>query len=394
MTSRGAIPRIPRRGRLLRWAVAVMVSLPLIVVGAEVVVRRFPPLMPVEKQLAEYAIHSPYHEDVLDVPDSDVGFLVHPGQHRVIQTRDYVEIYETDRKGFPNAEPWPNPVAMVFLGDSLVVGTGVNLSASFPRLIAERLQMSEVNLGLVASGPERQLAVYRTFGMSLHPRHVVTVLYLASDFENDRHFSSWIAAGQTGNYNDFRLGMARAATDTRRANLKGYAEKSWVYVLCRNFIRRLLGLRDFPERYRFADGSEVLFSRNTVEFAMAEAALNDLAVERLMASLEKMRNVVVQSGSTLSVVLLPSKEELFAVPPAATTANLVSRARERLLKAGFAVLDLYPAIRDAGLSKSPYFRTDAHFNEYGHRVVAEAFVAWFRHTFPPTSPMAASGRPR
>jgi hypothetical protein len=227
----------------------------------------------------------------------------------------------------------------------------------------------------------------------LHPRHVVTFLYLASDFANDQSFSSWIDAGKRGSYDDFRLSMARSIDDASRANLVGYAEKSWVYVLCRNFIRRVLGLRDYPERYRFADGSEILFSRSAIEFAVAEAASNDASVARMMAALEKMRSVVAQTGSTLAVVLLPSKEELFAVPRAATTGNLVSRTRERLVKAGFAVLDLYPAIRDAGLTKSPYFPTDSHLNEYGHRVVAEAFVAWFRQNFPVTTPLA-SGRPR
>jgi acetyltransferase AlgX (SGNH hydrolase-like protein) len=390
MTSQAALPRVRRRGRQLVWAVAALVCLPVIMIAAEFVVRRFPALMPVHKQLMEYAIHSPFNAVV---PDGDVGFVAPPNLHQAVRTRDYAGWYETDHQGFPNAEAWPDPAGMVFLGDSLVAGHGVSLAVSFPRLIAQRLESTEVNLGLAAAGPERQLAVFRKFGIALHPRHVVTFLYLASDFANDENFSSWIDAGKRGSYDDFRLSMARSIDDASRANLAGYAEKSWVYVLCRNFIRRVLGLRDYPERYRFTDGSEILFSRSAIEFAVAEAASNNAAVERMMAALEKMRGLVAQSGSTLSVVLLPSKEELFAVPLAATTGNLVSRTRERLVKAGFAVLDLYPAIRGAGSTKSPYFRTDSHFNEYGHRVVADAFVAWFRQNFPVTTSLA-SGRPR
>ena len=142
-----------------------------------------------------------------------------------------------------------------------------------------------------------------------------------------------------------------------------------------------MSVRGLPERYRFPDGSELLFNKKAIEFAMAKAAPNDEAIENLMATLEKMRKVVVQGGSSLSVVLVPSKEELFAVPPAATGANLVARARERLQKAGFLVLDLYPAVRQAGVTRSPFFRIDGHLNDYGHRIVADAFVSWFRQTF-------------
>jgi len=360
------------------WALAAGVSLALVTIVAELVVRQFPELMPVHKQIMENAVHSPFNRVVAD---PDVGFLEPPGLHRALQTSDYAVIHETDRNGFPNADPWPDPVSLVFLGDSFVVGYGVKLTASFPLLISERLHLSEVNLGVAASGPERQLAVYRKFGMNLHPRHVFTWLYLTSDFDNDRHFVSWMNAGRPGNYDDYRLALARA-TNSRPPSLVSYAEKSWVYGLCRNFVARLVpGPRGLPERYRFPDGSELLFGRSEIEFAMGKAEPNDAAIDQLMASLEKMRNVVVSSGSTLSVVLVPSKEELFAVPPAATVVNRVSRARERLEKAGFAVLDLYPAIRRAGQTHSPYFRIEGHFNEYGHRVVAENFVSWFRQMF-------------
>lgn len=391
MTSRGEIKR-SRGKRLVVWAAAAVAALGLTVIGAEVVVRQFPELMPVQKQLMESAIHSPFTRVV---PEPDIGFLAPPGLHRAVQTRDFAVTYETDRLGFSNSEPWPNPVAMVFLGDSLLVGYGVSLSASFPHLIAERLHVGEVNLGLAAAGPERQLAVYRKFGLSLHPQHVIACLYLASDFENDRHFTSWVGQGRTGNYDQIRLQMAQAADDGDRANLRGYAEKSWVYVLVRNLIRRWIpGPHDLPERYRFPDGSEQFLGRESIELAMAKAAPNDPAIEQLMASMEKMKNIVIESGSTLSVVLVPSKEELFGAPQAATTGNLVSRARERLKSAGFAVLDLYPAVLRAGMTKSPFFRVDSHLNEFGHRVVAETFVSWFQRTFPGPAAPASSGRPR
>jgi hypothetical protein len=101
----------------------------------------------------------------------------------------------------------------------------------------------------------------------------------------------------------------------------------------------------------------------------------------LLASLERIRNLVVGGGGTLSVLLIPSKEEIFGVPAGLASADLVLRVRQRLQGARFSVLDLYPVIRRAGLTRSPYFRVDSHFNEFGQRILAETFVSWFRRAF-------------
>ena len=163
----------------------------------ELVVRLFPSLMPVHKQLMECR-HS-------RAPSRGRARCRSPppppNLRQVVETRDYTDVYETDGQGFSNVEPWPERPAMVFLGDSMVVGYGVGMWASFPRLIAEMMDTTEVNLALPAAGPERQFAVYRKFGMDLRPRHVITCVYLTSDFANDRNFASWIRAGKPTDYN-------------------------------------------------------------------------------------------------------------------------------------------------------------------------------------------------
>jgi hypothetical protein len=338
----------------------------------ELVVRLFPVLMPVHKQLMEFAVHSHYPAVV---PDDDVGFLLPPNLRQVVETRDYNVVYETDGKGFSNVEPWPERPAMVFLGDSMVVGYGVGVWASFPRLIAEMMDTTEVNLALGGAGPERQLAVYRKFGMGLSPRHVITCVYLTSDFANDRNFTSWIREGKPADYSDFRL--APPTSSSFISSLQRSAEKSWLFMLGRDLILRWLP-GYIPDRYRFDDGSEILLNRYTLAFAMDNAEPDDARIEELLVSLDKIRKLAVQGVSTLSVVLVPSREELFGLPAGVTAGNLVLRTRQRLQEAGFSVLDLYPALRRAGQTRSPYFRTDGHFNEYGHRVAAETFVSWFR----------------
>ena len=351
-----------------------------VVVGiAEVGVRQFPDLMPVDKQFMEMAVHS---SEVV-VADPDVGFLAPPNVHKTVRTPEREFVWDTDPAGFPNPDPWPEQPAMVFLGNSLVLGHEVGHPNSFPQLIADSLHSSQVNLALAAAGPERQLAVYRKFGMGLHPRYVVSCLNPGSDVRTNEVFTAWLREGRPGDYNTFRFTTAPRDTGGWTSTLETYPKKSWLYVLGRDWLLSWLP-GYIPDRRRFADGSEVLLSRSAIKAAMIETSPQDPRIENLMASMEKFRSVAAQGGSTLLTVLVPGRDELFGVPAGTTNHTLRSRVLERLKAAGFAVLDLAPAVQQAGLRGSPFFRLDGHFNEYGHRVVAETFVSWFRGVFPET----------
>jgi hypothetical protein len=254
-------------------AVAVLVA----VTAGELVIRRFPHFWPPQKQLADFGLHSPF---AAVVPDPDVGFLPPPNVHKMVHTSDYAHLYQTDSRGFSNTDPWPVNSTVVFLGDSLVFGYGVGLSGSFAHLVGQMLPASEQNLALAGAGPERQYAVFQKFGAALHPRLVVAGLFLASDFDNDLHFSAWIRQGRPPDYNHFRLELARSQTDTRTAGLEHTLEKSWIYADGRGeLLSWLEGPQYLSDRHRFADGSEILLSRGTMQFAMTPASPTDPRVD-------------------------------------------------------------------------------------------------------------------
>lgn len=379
MSGRGSLVRTRRTWRVVRALVIAGASLAHLVGGAEVGMRQFPHMMPTEKRLMEDAIHSPFHATV---PDPDVGFLPPSGLRRLVRTSDFTAVYETDSRGFPNPEPWPSRASLVFLGDSVAFGYGVDVRESFPHVIGDLLSTPVVNLALAGAGPSRQAAVYQKFGIGLRPRHVVACVY-AVDFGNDQRFDTWIRRGRTDDYNDLRMTLGRAEDDAETPVLRHYLEKSWLYAHGRDWVLgRLPGRESPPDRYRFPDGSETLLSRGAWAYAATEAVENDPRIEQLLASLQDLEALVKQHGARLSVVLVPSREELFGPPASKTAANIMSRVRVRLVRAGFSVMDLYPAVRDAGGTRSPYFRVDGHFNEHGHRAAADAFVTWFRRAFP------------
>jgi hypothetical protein len=342
---------------------------------AERAIRRFPQIMLPHWRLRYYVNHNKSKV----VPDIEVGFLAPPNQHNVVQTSDFTFIRDTDSKGFPNKDPWPERASIVFLGDSLVLGEGVGLVGSFPHLVSQMLpNQTVVNLGLGGAGAERQYLIYRRFGVGLHPRLVVACLYLASDFDNDLRFHSWLRQGRGIDYNSYRLGFQRTQ-DTRWAFHPGrLLERSWLFGMGQEIVWRWIGRNNrIQDRYHFADGTEVLFDRCKVEFATEAVAANDARIDALLMSLEKLRDLVVQHDATLLVLLIPSKEELFGISASAGAFNAVAYTRQRLQEAKFSVLDLYPAIRQGGAKQSPYFSQDIHLNEYGNRIVAEQFVAWF-----------------
>jgi hypothetical protein len=313
------------------------------------------------------------------VPDAEIGFLLAPNQHQEIQAPDFTFLRETDSKGFPNRDPWPTEADIVLLGDSLVVGEGVGLAKSFPQLIGKMLpHLKLVNLGLPGAGAERQYPIHLRFGAGLRPRLVVACLYLAADFDNDRHFDSWLREGKNTDYNDYRLNF-RKTHDIRLAfDPEPLFERSWLLGMARELIiRSIAGNNRIPDRFLFPDGTEVLFDGNKLEFAAEAVATDDGRIGALLKSVEKLRDLVVRHDGKLIVVLIPSKEELFGVSASRRDRNLVSRARQRFEDAKVPVLDLYPAILKSGAKQSSYFRLDIHLNEYGNRIVAEQFVAWF-----------------
>jgi hypothetical protein len=365
------------RTRVLAGAIAGVVLCAGAVGAAEILMRRVPRLMPPQKQLLEFVLHSPFRATV---PDPDVGFLPPPNRHEIVRTVDYTGLYVTDSLGFPNREPWPIHPDMVFLGDSLAFGYGVPLDEAFAPLAARLLGRDEVNLALSASGVRRQDAVFRKWGVPLRPRLVISALYLASDVDNDFHFTTWLQHGRPADYDRFRLTLAQQQNDARAPWLEHTLERSWLYADGREALLDIVAPdRLTRDRYRFADGSEILLSRQTLQFAVTPVRADDPRLDALVESLDMMRTDVARAGGALAVVLVPSKEEVFGVPEASTTSNFVARARVRLRATGFSVLDLYPVIREGGRDRSPYFRTDSHFNAAGNRIVANAIASWVRN---------------
>jgi hypothetical protein len=134
--------------------------------------------------------------------------------------------------------------------------------------------------------------------------------------------------------------------------------------------------------FRLANGDEIVFDTKALKFATQAIAAHDERIDALFTSLEQLRALVLSHHAELAVMLIPSKEEIYGSGVAPHGTSTVAGVRQRLQETNMPVVDLYPVFRARGAVQSPYFNRDIHLNAYGHRIVAEQFVAWFHERHP------------
>lgn len=379
-------PSQPRAGRRLRFVKFGALGVVAVILGVlalrtgERMVRDDPRLLPPAWQVRSHYVSYD------TIPDQEIGALSRPDQREWVETNDFRFLRTTDAHGFFNREPWPSTADIVLLGDSLLAGVGVGVEQSFAWLVDELLPDENViNLGMPGAGAERQYRIYRRFGVDLQPRLVVACLYLASDLHNDNRFHGWLDDPEGLDYETYRLTF-RVRHENRSSyhpmrrleNLRLY---SWLQSAVEPW---LWGDYWIVHQFHVPDGTELFFDRVKVQFAKGvEPSDADRQVDLLLTSLGDLRTLAERGGAALAVMLIPSKEEIYAVPAEASRDNAVAQVRRRLDEAGIPFLDLYPIFRERGRERSLYFSRDIHLNAYGNQVVAEAFVAWQRDLVTP-----------
>jgi hypothetical protein len=309
-------------------------------------------------------------------PDAELGFRLAPDTRRTIESWDYSYELVTDSRGFPNRTPWPEHADLVVLGDSLVVGEGVAPDEGFVQQIAAVVAPASVrNLGIPGAGPARQIAVLRRYGPELGPSRVVACWYLASDLDGDVQFHEWLDGRGDEDFNTFRLAFGRRAGNGERlSGLERRLQYQPLYLWAQSLIEPMRsGERRYIHRRTFEDGSVQLLDRAKIRFARHAYAGTDREILNLERALDDMRALSASLGAELLVVLIPSKEELFAVGNGPGVNRAVTLARNLLQERGVPFVDLYAPLRDT--ARSPYFMRDIHLNAHGNAIAAQAINA-------------------
>ena len=313
------------------------------------------------------------------IADPELGFVLPPNLQQTITTSDFTFVRVTDAFGFPNGRSWPAHADIVFTGDSLLLGEGVGVDKTFVNLADESLKDQTIaNLGNPGAGLERQRLFFHRYGVALTPSLVVAALYAASDLGNDRAWYAWRKDPLGMEYNEFRLGYGRR-TNPPEGELARRFENRPLYSWVRSVVEpHLWGARRIRHRLRMPDGQEIYFDRKVVKAAKGVLAPDDADLVALSASLDRFRGQVTAQGAVFAVMLIPSKEEIFAIEQPPPQGAPIARIRSLLDTKGIPYLDLYPVLAVSAEHATPYFQRDIHLNLYGNQVVAEAFTHWYQ----------------
>jgi len=371
---------LPRK-RLMFWIIMLLVTMAAGLLAARYFAHwlvadphRSPPLVQIRAQTK--LLLAQRTDNV--IPDADVGFVLPPNLDQRVQTLDFEFQRVTDEYGFVNPVGWPDQVDMVFLGDSLIMAEGVGLQNGFASLIDEALVGKTVlNLGSPGAGLERQYRIFDKFAADLQPRLVIACIYISSDLTNDKHFLEWLEEPLDMSFNQFRLSYSRrnslSERGTLRWRIRNHVLVDWVLS---TIEPEMWGEREIEHRQSMPDGSELLFSRDTVKFSKETFDGSEAEFNHLYESLGRLQESVHKVDTNLVFLLLPSKEEIFAVDDIARHNSASGVLKEELSRRGIAYLDLYPALQEAGRQHTPFFTRDAHMNMHGNEVVADAFIRW------------------
>ena len=366
-----------RHRRLLKWAVILIILMALALAAAKgfaswllADTERLPPQVQIRNQtrllLADRSTNV--------IPDPEVGFMLPANLDQQVATLDFEFRRITDEHGFVNSGDWPEQVDIVFLGDSLIMAEGVGVANGFTARVDAALPgVSTLNLGSPGAGLERQINIYERFASGMNPKLVVACYYVAADFYDDRQFREWLDNPGEHDFNTFRMRyerrLAKEAGSQRLRRLQKHVLYEWLLSIIEP---RLASPERVPHKTTLPDGSVMMLNRKTVKFAMESFTRND---ERLLAfadSVERLGSLVESSGANMLVVLIPSKEELFAGVMGGDSA--VELTKQTLADLGVPVVDLYPKLRQSANDEAPFFPRDPHLNAYGNRVIADDIV--------------------
>jgi hypothetical protein len=365
----------------IRRLVIACAALLLLGIAGEVLLRVVPgfaPAAPDSSEIAQQIKAQAMLGKMVYAPHPGLGALMAPALEHAIETFDFTYTLRTDHAGFPNAEPWPDQVDVAVLGDSLVVGPGVGMEGQFTTLLQQRLNGRTVlNFGLPGAGTEHAHLTYRTYVERLQPELVIAVVGVAWDIDNTLHFDRWRTELPDTDFTEYRFSFGETH-QTRWDLMKRSIARSRLLRGGYGSIKTLLNGTPLLEQITFANG-ETMFLSARAQKRLAKGLDrpgNPNLREAFFGPLDQLRTAVGAAGARFVVALLPSKEELYGAEAYPAVLRPVEDVKAELEARQLPVLDLYPAFRELGREKSPFYPIDIHLNELGNQIVADAIAGW------------------
>lgn len=275
--------------------------------------------------------------------------------------------------GFRDTWPKQEPYAVV-LGDSFGFGMGVTQEQIWSEQVEQETALPFFNLSQTGASSLQEARIYRRYGRHI-PAKVVFWLFFQNDLKDNLRFARWLNP---------QANITEAARPTRQAcahsihNFLNHYSLAYELILFSQRACHYSNLTPYP---RYHD------SQLSLTFCL-DHDICDLEVQTHMLSdgwpltRQALEDTLVQlpSGTSLVVVIVPSKEQVYetkfkqvtTLPPNYNIDQLIEPLRQFCAAVQLHCLDLTPAFRtEAEKGQQLYFPVDIHWNATGHTLVAQ-----------------------
>ena len=290
----------------------------------------------------------------------------------------YYAIYESDEHGFHNPRGlWRvSPLDIAVIGDSFVNGACVKTDTNFTSVIRQRYPAT-LNLGGDGNGPLLELATLKEYVPPLRPRVVLWCYFEMNDstdllHEKQSFLTKYLTPGYTQGLiakqpeidQALKVHVERAMVDlTRRVDVSMFFE---------HILDSLSHLDEFEELIKLWHIRQTLwvaFHKPELQVHRSRPALTREDLDLFGKVLSDAKTTVAGWGGTLVFIYLPQYERY-------TNPELVNKNRDQVLRIvrdlSLPLIDLHHTFEaQADPLKLFPFRRTGHYNENGHRVVAE-----------------------
>ena len=306
--------------------------------------------------------------------DEHMGKRIRPGQACDMYFNGYRWRHEANELGFRG--PNPGRADVVFLGDSMIYGHGVETDEAVPHRFGVRSGLVTANLGIQGTGLIQSWMMLRRIGINLAPRTVFVCSHPNDTGDVTQYYArEQIERFLAGGAEDDMEPVARPRFQPRSPwNPNELWDRHLAVPLCSGGILRLVGQGakiDFQWNREIASTPAELCKMAVSQFHPPETEMEQLAWKASGMALARMKYLCDKHGATLVVFDLGYP----AFYPAAIEAE-ARRLGIDYVPAGRKTLDRALAGEDI------YLKADGHWSAHGCNAVAQELVEWARSNRP------------
>lgn len=242
----------------------------------------------------------------------------------------------------------PGKSRIMFIGDSVVEGLGVEPAQRFTQLLGDKLGagVEVINLAVRGYNLIQEIAYLKQKGLQYHPDQVVFGITF-----NDLTIQSGEITSIEGRLREVR----GSRFYNRYYNLKNTLELKLFHLHSYRYLRYFL---------------DHLTDNTAKEDTLWQVINYVMEPDELRGKLDELQSLAQQNGFELSFVLLPIGET--------APKDQIERVREQLIRAGVSFLDLHAAVTSR--NDPEYLRTfflpddPCHFSADGHQRIAQMLL--------------------